>query len=99
MKLEELQEQLDNELTMVDIWAPWCNPCKSLTPIIEKISEERSIRLIKVNADESKDLAENLNVKGIPTVIFFKNGREVDRVVGLKQIPIYNEIIENHLSN
>ena len=83
---------------MVDVWAPWCSPCRTLTPIIEKVSEEKSVKLLKVNADDSRELASDFNVRGIPTVIFFKGGQEVDRVVGLNQATTYNEIIEKHLN-
>ena len=98
MQINEFQEQLDGSLTMVDVWAPWCGPCRTLTPIIEKVSEEKNVKLLKINADESGDLATSFGVRGIPTVIFFKNGQEVDRVVGLKQATAYNEIIEKHLN-
>lgn len=98
MQINEFQEQLDDQLTMVDVWAPWCGPCRTLTPIIEKVSEEKSVKLLKVNADDSRELASDFGVRGIPTVIFFKGGQEVDRVVGLKQPTIYNEIIEKHLN-
>lgn len=98
MQINEFQEQLDSSLTMVDVWAPWCGPCRTLTPIIEKVSEEKAVKLLKVNADESGDLATSFGVRGIPTVIFFKDGQEVDRVVGLKQAATYNEIIEKHLN-
>jgi thioredoxin 1 len=83
---------------MVDVWAPWCGPCRTLTPIIEKVSEEKSVKLLKVNADDSRELASDFDVRGIPTVIFFKGGQEVDRIVGLKEAKIYNETIEKHLS-
>jgi len=98
MQINEFQEQLDGQLTMVDVWAPWCGPCRTLTPIIEKVSEEKSVKLLKVNADDSRELASDFNVRGIPTVIFFKGGQEVDRVVGLNQATTYNEIIEKHLN-
>ena len=98
MQINEFQEQLGENLTMVDVWAPWCGPCRTLTPIIEKVSEEKNVKLLKINADESGDLATSLGVRGIPTVIFFKDGQEVDRIVGLKQATAYNEIIEKHLN-
>jgi thioredoxin 1 len=98
MQINEFEEQLSPGLTMVDIWAPWCGPCRTLTPIIEKVSEEKNVKLLKINADESGDLATSLGVRGIPTVIFFKDGQEMDRVVGLKQATAYNEIIEKHLN-
>ena len=98
MQINEFEEQLDGSLAMVDVWAPWCGPCRTLTPIIEKVSEEKNVKLLKINADESGDLATSLGVRGIPTVIFFKDGQEVDRIVGLKQATAYNEIIEKHLN-
>lgn len=98
MQINEFQEQLDGSLTMVDFHASWCGPCRTLGPIIERVSEEKNVKLLKVDADESGDLATSLGVRGIPTVIFFKYGQEVDRIVGLKQSTAYNEIIENHLN-
>lgn len=98
MQIKEFQDQLSGKLIMVDVWAPWCGPCRSLKPIIEKVSEEKKVNLIKINADESGDLSTFLGVKGIPTVIFFIEGQEVDRIVGLNQAKTYIEIIEKHLS-
>jgi thioredoxin 1 len=98
MQINEFEEQLSPGLTMVDVWAPWCGPCRTLTPIIERVSEEKNVKLLKINADESGELTTSLGVRGIPTVIFFNAGQEVDRVVGLKQATAYNEIIEKHLN-
>ena len=96
MQINEFEQQLDETLTMVDVWAQWCSPCKTLGPIIEKVSEDTNVKLLKVNVDESGDLAASFGVRGIPTVIFFKEGREVDRIVGLNQASAYNDIIEKH---
>ena len=98
MQINEFEEQLSPGLTMVDFHASWCGPCRTLTPIIERVSEEKNVKLLKVDADESKDIASSFGVRGIPTVIFFKDGQEVDRIVGLKQATAYNEIIEKHLN-
>ena len=98
MNIEKFTEDLGNDLAMVDFYASWCGPCRTLGPIIEKVSEEKNVKLLKVDADESKDIASSFGVRGIPTVIFFKGGQEVDRVVGLKQATTYNEIIEKHLN-
>lgn len=98
MNIEKFTEDLGNDLAMVDFHASWCGPCRTLGPIIEKVSEEKNVKLLKVDADESKDIASSFGVRGIPTVIFFKGGQEVDRVVGLKQPTTYNEIIEKHLN-
>jgi thioredoxin 1 len=96
MQINEFEQQLDETLTMVDLWANWCSPCKTLGPIIERVSEESGVKLLKINVDEAKDLSSSLNVRGIPTVIFFKEGKEVDRIVGLKQASAYNSIIEKY---
>ncbi len=98
MNAEKFIEDLGVNLTMVDFHASWCGPCRTLTPIIEKVSEEKNVKILKVDADEFKDIATSLRVRGIPTVIFFKDGQEVDRIVGLKQATAYNEIIEKHLN-
>ena len=98
MQINEFQEQLGECLTMVDVWAPWCGPCRTLTPIIEKVSEDKNVKLLKVNADESGDLTTSFGVRGIPTVIFFKKGEEVDRIVGLNPATVYNEIIKKHIN-
>jgi thioredoxin 1 len=98
MNLEKFTEDLGNDLVMVDFYADWCGPCRTLGPIIERISEEKEVKLLKINVDESGDIAPSFGVKGIPTVIFFKTGQEVDRVVGIKQATTYNEIIEKHLN-
>jgi thioredoxin 1 len=96
MNIENFETDLGNNLAIVDFFADWCSPCRTLGPIIERVSEESGIKLLKINVDEAKDLSSSLNVRGIPTVIFFKGGKEVERVVGLKQASAYNEIIERH---
>jgi thioredoxin 1 len=70
--------------TLVDFWAPWCGPCKMISPIVEELGREYAgrIRVAKVNTDENPSWASRLGIMGIPTLIFFKRGREVDRVVG-----------------
>jgi thioredoxin 1 len=93
MNITEFETEVGNDLVMVDVFADWCGPCKTLTPIIEKISEETGVKLLKVNADESRDLAANLGVRGIPTVIFFKDGKPQEKLVGLKDSASYLEII------
>jgi thioredoxin 1 len=69
---------------MVDFWAPWCGPCRMIAPIVEELAVKYEGRAViaKINTDENFDVATNLGIMGIPTVILFKDGEEVDRVVG-----------------
>ena len=69
---------------LVDFWAPWCGPCKMISPAVEELGREFAgrLRVAKVNTDDNPDWAGRLGIMGIPTLIFFKRGREVDRVVG-----------------
>jgi thioredoxin 1 len=69
----------------VDFWAPWCGPCRALSPIMEQVASEvgPGVAVAKLDIDECPELAEKFGVQSIPTVVFFKNGAEVRRFVGL----------------
>ncbi|HOR02292.1 MAG TPA: thioredoxin [Candidatus Woesebacteria bacterium] len=71
---------------LVDFWAPWCGPCQMLGPVIEEISQEvKDTKVVKVNVDESQDIAVKYNIVSIPTVILFKDGQIVDTLIGFRQ--------------
>lgn len=69
---------------VVDFWAPWCGPCKNLTPVIEKVTREAGgrVKLVKINIDENQELAAQLRIQSVPTVYAFKGGRPVDGFQG-----------------
>jgi len=70
--------------TLVDLWAPWCGPCRMIAPALEEIAAEMAgeVRIAKLNVDENPDTASRLGVSGIPTLVLYRGGREVDRLVG-----------------
>lgn len=69
---------------LVDFWAEWCGPCRALGPKLEEISNEMAdqVKVVKLNIDENPDSASKYGVRGIPTMIVFKGGKEVDQIVG-----------------
>ena len=76
-------KEISEDKTIVDFWAEWCGPCKMLGPIYEELSNEMTnINFTKVNVDENQDLAAKAQVRGIPTMVLYKDGKEVSRIVG-----------------
>lgn len=70
---------------LVDMWAAWCGPCKMIAPVIDQLAGEFAgrIKVAKLNVDDNQRTASRLNISGIPALLIFKGGREVDRIVGL----------------
>jgi thioredoxin 1 len=70
---------------LIDFWAPWCMPCKIIAPSVEKLAEEMkgSLKVLKANVDENPELANEFSVLNIPTLILFKSGQEVSRMIGV----------------
>jgi putative thioredoxin len=90
---EKVIEASNNTLILVDFWAPWCGPCKQLTPLLEKVAKEAEgkVKLIKINIDENKQIASQFKIQSIPAVFLFKDSQPVDAFQGV--LP-ENKIIE-----
>lgn len=74
-----------NKITLVDFWAPWCGPCRMLGPIIEELATDNAdIAIGKMNVDENSETPSTLGIRGIPTMLFYKDGVIVEKIVGVK---------------
>ena len=82
-------------VTMVDFWAPWCGPCRMVAPIIDELSSEYDgkANICKVNTDENQDIAIRFGIRSIPTIMFFKDGQQVDMVIGAVSKDVFVEKI------
>jgi thioredoxin 1 len=73
---------------LVDFWAPWCGPCRLVAPVLEAIASERDdVRVVKLNTDDNQETAVQYQVLSIPTMILFRNGQEVKRIIGTRRRP------------
>ena len=82
---ENIQVKTNHNLCVVDFWASWCGPCKIMAPIMEQLSQKfsTSIHFGKVNVDEQANIAKELNIMSIPTLVIYHNGQPVEKVTGL----------------
>jgi len=102
--IELTNDNFDNflkkkEFVIVDFWAPWCMPCRMVSPIIENLSKkyEGKISFGKLNVDQQQDIAVKFGIMSIPTIIIFQNGKEVDRIIGAMPEEMFEERIKGVL--
>lgn len=98
------KEQFDkvlqqNSLVAVDFFATWCGPCQMFANTFEKLSEDFNgkLKFIKIDIDKNEDVADSYNVKSVPTFILFKDGKEIERKVGVSAPNTYTELINSNL--
>ena len=84
---KNFQQQTKNKVVLVDFWAEWCAPCKMMAPVLNDVAGDLTgnSHVGKLNIEQYKSMAQQFNVRSIPTLILFKNGKEVKRFVGIKQ--------------
>jgi thioredoxin 1 len=84
---------------LVDFWAEWCGPCRMVGPVLEQIAAEQTgkIKIVKLNVDENQQTPQQFGVTGIPTMILFKDGQMVERIVGFMPKPALMKKLEPHL--
>ncbi|MDD5157496.1 thioredoxin [Sulfurimonas sp.] len=78
------EETLNEGVSLVDFWAPWCGPCRMIAPVIEELAADfdGKAKICKVNTDEEQDISVKFGIRSIPTIMFFKDGKMVDQIVG-----------------
>jgi thioredoxin 1 len=83
---KNFSHQIKNNISLVDFWASWCVPCKMMSPVLNELAEEAgpNVQVCKVNVEEYQSLASKYAVRGIPTMLLFRNGKEINRYVGVK---------------
>ena len=93
----QFEKEISEGVVLVDFWAAWCGPCMMMAPVYDKMAEKYpQIKFLKVNTSENMDNAGKLGVTGIPCIIIFKDGKEVERLVGFRPEPAFEEIVKKY---
>ena len=94
----EKEVTAEKGLVLVDFYADWCMPCKMLSPILEELSEEiDDVKIVKVNTDKNQELASSFGIMSIPTLLFVKDGKVIDTLVGMRPKEDLERVIKSYL--
>ncbi|MBU3084667.1 thioredoxin [Acinetobacter seifertii] len=98
---QDFEKHLANNsgIIMLDVYAEWCGPCRQLAPILDEISVEyeNKIKILKLNADENKEFVKQLNIRGLPTMLIFRETKEIERIVGFASKKQLIEDLEKYI--
>lgn len=95
---QTFMQDVQDGLTLVDFWAPWCGPCRTIAPILDELDTELagSAHIVKLNVDENLQISGAIGVKSIPALVLFKNGQPVEGVVGVQSKSALKQMIDKH---
>ncbi len=95
---ETFSNETGSGLVLADFWAPWCGPCKMIAPVLEELDSEMSdkVKIVKIDVDENQQTAGEYGVMSIPTLILFKDGQPVDKVIGFQPKEALEELINRN---
>jgi thioredoxin 1 len=99
LSADNFDSTIKEGVVLVDFWAPWCGPCKMLAPVIEELANdfESKAKICKVNTDENQDIGIKYGIRSIPSLLIFKNGEQVDTLVGVSSKDDIAAKINSHL--